>query len=218
MTVINSNGGIWKTSARVVLLPLSRCSCAVISVNSSSVIHITHVDIVDVVVALSEDGASLLGSNGGNLNLAFEVVAHLLELLRLDLLLDERERIRHVRILILLVLDVSGVVLELFDSSLRVGNGDLALLTLLFEDVHLLLDGLLLAVGFVEARLQRLQGLHDLARVRLKLQQLVVSNFDVLDGLLVLDLKLMEVDKLEIITGIVLVLDLRLGLHNLVLQ
>lgn len=55
----------------------------------------------------------------------------------------------------------------------------------------------------------------NFATVKLELEEFLVTIINILNVLLVFDLKLMEVDKLQIFTHLVFVLDLALGLQDL---
>ena len=57
--------------------------------------------------------------------------------------------------------------------------------------------------------------LDNLSGVELKFKQFLIAVVDVLDVLLVFNLKLMEVNKLEVFAHLILVFDLALSLQDL---
>ena len=89
---------------------------------------------------------------------------------------------------------------------------------LILLGLHVTIDALLHLHGILELLFERVECLHGLPRVQLKRQQLLIAFINVLHMLLVLNLQLMEVDKLQVITHLLFVLDLRLGLGDLRLQ
>lgn len=89
---------------------------------------------------------------------------------------------------------------------------------LVFFGFHVSVDALLHPHGVLQLLLQGVQSLHGLARVQLQGKQLLISLINVFHMFLVFNLELMEVDEFEVVSHLLLVLDLCLSLRNLRLQ
>lgn len=152
------------------------------------------------------------------LNLSLPVLNAVLQVHSGVLLVHELQWIGHVGDLqlqgLLLLLQVASAV-DLITGLLDVLLG--AHLLILFS-FHVSVDALLHAHGVLQLLLQGVQGLHGFARVQFQGQQLLISLIDVLHMFLVFNLELVEVDELEVVSHLLLVLDLRLSLRDLRLQ
>jgi len=175
-------------------------------------------DILDILSGLTQDSSRFLSGDLSYLNLAFPVLNARLKVSRCVLLINELEGVRHVCDLelqgLLLLLEELGSV----DLAARLSNVLLGPIILDHLHVHVASDAFLHANRVLQFLLQAVESLNSLATVELQGEELLVTFVDVLDMLLVFNLQLMEIDELEVIAHLFLVLDLRLGLHDLCLE
>ena len=178
---------------------------------SSLIFQISHV-LVRVSLLLPNDVPSFLCRNCGDLNLAHDILLHLLQLLVLDLLRHHLGRIRHVSICSFeRILQLVGFN-SLGDVNLCLTDGLNCFLLVDLLDLHFGGNDVLLSDSILELLLQSVQGLNSLTSVQLQSQQLLVFLVDLFNMLLVLDLQLMEINKLKVITHFVFVFDCSFGL------
>lgn len=185
---------------------------------SVAVVDLVDIQVVHVVVVRSYDHLGFFGRNRSDLDLPDPIVANLLQLGSLDLLLNKFEWVWHISLLLLLLASHASVRQQALDLLLRVPDGLFVLDALLLHRLHLVSVELLFTASLGQLRFQLLQRLHDSRSVQFVLHQLTVTLLDLTNGLLVLNLQLMEVNELKIIAGLVLLPDRRLGFDNLVLE
>ena len=173
---------------------------------------VLHVHIVDVATRLSNDLSSLFGRDLSDFNLSFPVSNAVFELTISILLLNELEWIGHV-LHILHQPDLLPVVdIDSFDNTSCLLDIYHSLFLLLNLDLHLGLNPFLLFQCIMKLFLKAIQSLNCFTRIQFEREQFLVSLIDVFDMLLILNLKLMEINKLELITHFLLVLDLCVSL------
>ena len=171
-------------------------------------LHLSHA------VVLANDSTSLLCLDLCNLNLALPVLVLTLLLGAIVSLLDEVEGLGHVFLgtnlsikLTLFVLKNRDFLLSLLDVS------ELLDKTILLDFLVLeMLGGLALSLSQILFQLGQLLGRRTCRE--LQLDELPVALLNLLNVLLVSDLHLMEINKLEVITKLLLLLDLGLGLED----
>mmetsp|Transcript_30943 Transcript_30943/g.96274 ORF Transcript_30943/g.96274 Transcript_30943/m.96274 type:complete len:284 (-) Transcript_30943:175-1026(-) len=162
--------------------------------------------------AVAQGCAHALGSRLRNLHLALPVALLRLQLVLLGLLADVVHDLRHLggharlRPELLVLLPRSLLLLhDLVEVLLGLVQHGLPLLDLLFEELRLCCEA-------AQLLLHAAKALDRAPALALQVDELLVGLLDPLQELLVLDLKLVEVDVLQIVACLRLGLQLHLGL------
>lgn len=166
------------------------------------------------VIDLAKDSTCLLGLELRNFDFAFPVLVLACLLDTVVLLDDEGERLWHVLLLLHQLFQLTLTLLNSFGGSL----GDLNVCLLLLQTgkfrgpIFFELESRGFSISQVLLELSEHLGRG--ATAELKLNKLFVTFLDLLHVLLVRNLHLMEVNELEVLTHLVLLLDLGFGLQN----
>ena len=165
-------------------------------------------------VTLPQNSTSLLCFELSDLDLPSPVFVVSLLLHPLVLLLDEHEWVWHSFHLTLqgrlLLLHILGLV----DCNLSVLDVLLFLNQTRLLGLHLSADVISSLLGSIQIELQLVQSVLHIGRTVLELEQFVISVLNVLNMFLVLYLHLMEIDKLQVVTHLILRLNVALCSQN----
>ena len=167
---------------------------------------------------LLDDLAGFLGGHLRDLDFALPVLDAVLEVDQGVLLLDELNRVWHVTHHLLQCLLPLVLLVHHFYVLMRVLDVGVGPSELLLFDFHFVADLVLERLGVEDLLFQIVEGEDDLCLARLQIDNFLVSLFDFLYVLLVLNLELMEINELQVITHVLFRLDLVFLLANSVLE
>jgi len=163
----------------------------------------------------SDEFSGLLRFQLGDLDLSHPVFAGLLKGLVGILLMNEHKWIGRVIQRLFICLKLFVIHPDLTEVLLCCDDISLLLLVTLFFCFKICVGLACFCYSILQLIVQLGQGHNCGSRICFKSHQLVISLLDLLDVLLVFDLKLMEVNELKVVAHLILMVDLVLSLEDL---